>query len=178
MSGIKIKNKSAFTIIELMLVIVIIGIVYLIAATNLNLKQYSKEKTLDFKTLYRFLSSNNYEKSIDLKCDEKECFVLIDGLLSSTIENNLFKEKPTVYKADGNFDTISYKRLELENLESYDIVFEYSLDARGISKDMIVEVDNKVYLFNSFKNSVQEFDYLNDIRDYFDDNKKRVRDAF
>lgn len=180
MSGNKIKNnKQAFTIIELMLVIVIIGIVYMIAANNLNLQKYSKEKTLTFSSLHKYLSSYDYEKTISLKCDEeKNCFLFIDGAFDSKIDNTLFKDKPVVYQYTTNFDIIRYKRIELENLESYDIVFEYKLDNRGISKDMIVEVDDKVYLFNSFKNRVIEFDYLSDVRDYFENKVKKVRDAF
>ena len=171
--------KGAFTLIELLIVIVIMGMVYAIIAPNLNLKAYVEEEGLNFNTLYPFLKKYSYENKIVLKCtNEDGCFVLSDGELTDRIENKLFKSEPVVYQYNKNLDVKEFSRLEIEDLESFDIVFEYELNKDGISKDMIVEVDEKVYIFNSFKNQVIHLNYASDVVDYFDVSKEKVRDAF
>jgi prepilin-type N-terminal cleavage/methylation domain-containing protein len=171
--------KFAFTLVELLIVIVIMGVVYSLVAPNLNIKSYVEQDVLNFKNIHNFLTKYSYESKITLKCtNEDGCFIVSDGSIVEQIENKLFKGEPVVYHYHKNLDVKEFSRLELENLESYDVVFEYEINKDGISKDMIVEVDEKVYIFNSFKNQVIDMNYTSDIADYFDKKDEKVRDAF
>jgi prepilin-type N-terminal cleavage/methylation domain-containing protein len=171
--------KPSFTLIELILVVVIMGVVYILSTSMVNLKSFTQKSTLTFFNLHDFLKEYSYENEIALKCTlENGCFIFSDNSLVENIENSLFNKSIDVYTYDKTLDKKEFNSIELEDMEYYDIVFEYTIDKYNKSKDMIIEADEKVYIFNSFNNQVIRLEYLSDVNDYFDKRVEGVRDAF
>jgi protein associated with RNAse G/E len=100
----------------------------------------------------------------------------IDNHLNDEIVD-LFDEKPTVYSYDTDLDIISFSDIELKKLDTYEVCFEYNINKYKKAQDMIVETKGKVYMFNSFYDKAIEFEYLSDIREYFDEIQEELRDA-
>jgi len=73
-------RKQAFSLIELLIVILIIGIVYTLVVGNFD-KVKDKNQKLTLENLKEYLQDLPYEKSAELLCmnDCKECKILLDG---------------------------------------------------------------------------------------------------
>ena len=161
-----------------MIVLILISIVYYFAITTLKVN-----KSINNVNLYNLketLLKYSFKESISLKCikDGKICHIVVDGdIIEDTIEN-LFDEKPTVYSYDKNLDILEYDDLEIKEFETYEVCFEYNINKYQKTKDIIVEVNNKIYIFNSIHNKPENIEYLNDVGIYFDEKLQKVKDAF
>ena len=157
---------------------ILISVVYYFAITT-----FKVNKNINNVSLYNIketLLKYSFNESISLKCieDGKICRIVVDGdVIEDTIEN-LFEEKPTVYSYDKNLDVIEYEDLEIKQFENYEVCFTYTINKYQKSNDMIVEVKDKVYIFNSIHNKPTNIEYLSDIGIYFDDKLQEVKDAF
>jgi len=157
---------------------ILISIVYYFAMSTFKINKNVNNVTLfNIKdTLLKY----NFNESISLKCveDGKLCYIVVDNdVMEDTVED-LFKEKPTVYTFSKNPETIEYEDLEVKEFETYPVCFEYTINKYQKSKDLIVEVGQKVYIFNSIYNKPTTIEYLSDIGIYFDDKLQEVKDAF
>ena len=120
----------------------------------------------------------DFDNNIEIKCTEDlECFVFIDGSIQDKKLTSLFKNIPTVYKYSTDLETIEFLPLELENMERYNIVFEYSCNSYGRCSEFIVEDGDDVYIFNDIKQKTIKYKYINDIDQYFNKRIKEVKDA-
>jgi len=84
--------KKAFSLIELLIVILIIGIVYTISVGNFKkVKDDSVKLTLG--NLKEYLQTLPYEKSAEILCldDCSECNILVDGESVKKIDDFLDK---------------------------------------------------------------------------------------
>lgn len=174
------KIKFAFTLIELILVVVIISIVYGVFVANLTKQSENNNTTKNLINIKSLLLKYDFDKTIEVQCSETDfrCFVLVDGTLKEELKEKLFSSHPRVYSYDKNKNKISFNDLKLEELESYPIDFVYKIDKYGKTKDMIVEVDGKVYVFNSLFDKPIILDSLNDVNEYFDSKISKVKDVF
>ncbi len=172
--------KKAFTLFELIIVVILISIIYYFTLQNFNLKQ-NKLNSLTLTNLKELLSSFEFEKNIKIKCkDSKEvdCFVFIDEVLQEEKIEGLFQKCPIVYEYSKKQDLIEYSDLELENLESYPICFEFNLEKNGQSSQIIVDVEDNVFIFDNISLKPTKIRYINDIDIYFDNKINEVKDAF
>lgn len=174
------NQKKSFTLLEIIIVIFIISSVYYLVATNfitINNKQSETPLLLNVKEL---LKGYQFDEKIELKCveDNYRCFILADGIVVKELDRKLFKVKPDVYRYDTKLDIIDYGYLELDKLESFPIIFEYSIDKYNKTKDMIVQVEEQIYIFNSIHEKPILKEYLSDVNDYFEDKISEVKDAF
>jgi prepilin-type N-terminal cleavage/methylation domain-containing protein len=174
------KIKSAFTLIELLLVIVILGAVYGIFFANLTKQPENNNVNENLIKVKSLLLKYEFDKTIELQCSEVDfkCFVLVDGVLKEELKEKLFNSTPTVYSYDNNKNRVRFNDLKLEELESYPIDFVYKIDQYGKTKDMIVEVDNKVYVFNSLFDKPFILESLSDVDEYFESTISKVKDVF
>ena len=92
--------------------------------------------------------------------------------------SNLFKNKPIVYEYTKNLNIIYFKDIELNHLDRYEVCFKYNINKYNKSKDMIVEINNKFYIFNSIHNQPILVQNTSDIYDYFYNLDQEVKDAF
>ncbi|HIP12333.1 MAG TPA: hypothetical protein EYG97_03750 [Arcobacter sp.] len=161
-----------------MIVIILISIVYYFTINTFNIK--TQVKNVNLYNLKEKLLNYGFNNSISLQCinDGKLCHILVDGEVIEDTIVNLFDEKPTVYTYDKKLDIIDYPSLELNKFDIFDVCFVYSINKYQKSNDMIVEVGEKVYIFNSIYNKPTNIEYISDISIYFDDKIQEVKDAF
>jgi len=171
-------NKKSFTLVEIVIVTIIISLVYYFSISNLSFKTVVKQK-LDLINLPKVMKSYSYENTLILRCinEGDKCLVYSDGKIIDEFDG-LFKSKPIVYSYDKELDTIYFDDIELKHLDRYEVCFEYKLDKYNKAKDLIMEYNEKIYIYNSFYNKAIVLDYISDVSEYFEDNKRKVRDAF
>ena len=159
---------------------IIIGVVYYFSLSNLNMDSLVKKNNTSLVNIKQKLLNYDFENEVTLKCikDGELCYIFADGVQQEKTIENLFKQKPIVYTYDKSLDTVEFADLEFEKMESYEVCFEYTIDKYQKSKDMIVEVDEKVYIFNSIHKKPKVIDYLSDVSIYFEDKEDEVKDAF
>ncbi|MEA3498913.1 MAG: type II secretion system protein [Campylobacterota bacterium] len=173
-------SKKAFTLFELIIVIGLVSIIYYMTLSNFSLKQ-QKLDSVTLLNLKQNLLKFEFEDTISLKCvDDKdvECFVLIDNEIQDEKITNLFKTCPEVYEYSKEQKRIEFDDLELENLESYKICFEFKIDKYKNSSKFIVDTSDGVFIYDNISKQPKKIKYINDIDLYFDDKISEVKDAF
>lgn len=73
---------------------------------------------------------------------------------------------------------MEYEDIELNKLDRYEVCFEYKINKYKKITDSIVQVDDRVYIYNSFNPQAITLDYLSDVLIYFEDKEEELRDAF
>jgi len=152
--------------------------VYYLTLGDFNISSKIKTNEITLYNIATYVKKYNFENTLVVKCieDGKRCLVYADDVIVEELKN-LFEEKPTVYTYDKKLDTISYDDIELKQLDRYEVCFEFSINKYKKYKDMIVEVNNKVYIFNSFYDKPIQVEYISDVSDYFDDMEQKLKDA-
>ena len=149
-------NKRAFTLIELIIVLIIIGLVYSLYSPNFN----NKKKVTKFENLKEFLLQN-YHAPLKLECfgeQCKKCFVNGKELK----KYQLFNQRPKTYF----FDEFGY--LEEKNFNDDKKCFEFEIYDNKSSSNILVEKDLKFYLFYSFYQKNKVFNDFEEAQKAFD----------
>lgn len=172
--------KKAFSLFELIVVIILIGIIYAVFLPKLSTVQ-KKNESLTLLNIKEYLLSLPYKNTLSLKCIEEsyECYINIDGVIKNDLTiKNLFKDKPEVYSYDKELERLEFARLELDTFEEFGVVFELSLNKDRKTQDVVVETTNGVYVFNSLYLKPVKYEYINDVQNNFEDMITEVKDAF
>lgn len=150
--------KKAFSLIELLIVIVIIGVVYTISIGNFE-KVKQKSETLTLKNLKEYLQSLPYKKNAQLLCldDCSKCEVLLDGERFKELENFLDSSVRS-YRYDFSYGMIDAQKDD-------DICFSYAIDKKGVGQQLIVEYKDKFYDFTSYLSAVSVYESLQEATD-------------
>ena len=145
--------KKAFSLIELLIVILIIGIVYTISVGNFE-KVKDESKKLTLQNLKEYLQGLPHEKSAELLCldDCSECKVLVDGEKFKELDDFLDKSVRS-YRYD-----FSYGMVEVEKDD--DVCFSYSVDKKGVGQQVIVEYKDLFYDFSTYLSPVGVYNSL------------------
>jgi len=157
--------KKAFSLIELLIVILIIGIVYTLSVGNF--KKIKDESTkLTLQNLKEYLQKFPHEKSVRLLCldDCSSCDILVDGEKLKEIKG-LLDKSVRVYRYDFNLGMQDKSRevyFNSENVEE-DVCFSYSVDKKGVGDQVIVEFKDKVYDFSIYLSSTPVYDSLEEV---------------
>jgi type II secretory pathway pseudopilin PulG len=169
--------KKSFTLFELVVVVIIVGLLYSFAIRAFNFNNTTTQ-TLTLKNLKQFLISKNFTDTISLKCSltDNKCFLYIDNKLQTNnvkllnLDTNL-----EVYAYDDTFKQIYFQPIKPKALKSYDILFELTINKDNKHKDLIVKNFDKYYIFNSIYLQPIEVD---NPRDYFDNLTQEAKYAF
>ena len=172
----KTKYQKAFTLFELMIVVVITMILYGFAISSFNNKQNNKDKDkkenalVVLKNIKNYLQTYTYNNKLSLKCTkEKGCFLYLDGTLSdSGIKiDDLDIDNIEVYDYKDWTKRVEFERIEPKKLTMYDVFLEFDLDRDKKMKDMIVVNNQKVYIYNSLHEFPIVLDETYQIDEYF-----------
>jgi len=178
----KYTKVKAFTLIELVIVILIILLVYSLVFSNNSFIVKKENKSLDLLNLREFLVDTfSFEEEIVFSCieDNFSCFVRVDNKLDETFKiENFFILKPNVYEYNTYKRYIEFEDLKIDNF-NHKVIFELRIDRDYKINEFIIDsLDGRVYVYNSiFKNPIiyKSFD---DIIDDFEKNQKEIKDAF
>lgn len=162
--------KKAFSLIELMIVIVIIGVVYTLLVGSFKSVAKPTKKQLSLLNLKKHLQEIPHSSSVKLLCldDCSSCDIFVDEekYNEEPIENFLDK---SVDIYNYNFSTGVYEvdkkiYFNSEGVEE-NICFSYSVDKRGVGEQLIVEFKDKIYDFSTFLGSTPVYDSLEELVD-------------
>ena len=150
--------KKAFSLIELLIVILIIGVVYTLSIGSFE-KVKDESKKLTLQNLKEYLQALPYEKSAEILCldDCSECELLVDGEKFKELDDFLDKSVKS-YRYD-----FSYGMVELEKED--EICFSYSVDKKGVGQQVIVEFKDLFYDFSTYLSPVGIYSSLEEARD-------------
>lgn len=163
--------KKSFTLVELIIVTVLIFIIYFFTLSNLNFQEDKTDK-MTLINLKQTLASFSFEEKINLRCVDDEnidCVILIDDVIQDEKIIGLFEKCPDVYEC-------SRDQIRLEFL--HPICFEFELRKNGHSSRMIVDLDDKVLIYDNISLKPKIVESMADIYNFFDDKIDEVRDAF
>ncbi|WP_457747130.1 prepilin-type N-terminal cleavage/methylation domain-containing protein [Sulfurimonas sp.] len=144
--------KRAFSLIELMIVIVIIGVVYTLVIIKLD-KTKENESLASLSTLKAYLKSFSPEhQEVELLCQDScdECFIYVDGKKQNVVES-FFDDSILLY---------TYRYNEGAEQKSSNSCFDFKLDANGISDQLMIVYGGYVYDYTPYFKDVKIYDSL------------------
>lgn len=175
------KKRDGFTLFEIMIVIIITIVLYSFTINSFKKKSNRLDNKVTLLNLKEKLLKYDFDKIITIQCNSEDlsCMLFIDGVIQKDVKiSNLFDDIPTIYKYNRDLEKIEYPDLNLEDMQSYQIIFKYSCRADRKCDEFIVEDRNKVYLFNDIYMKPIIYKYISDIDDSFDSKIEEVKDAF
>ncbi len=176
------RVKKAFTLIELIIVIILISISYYLIFSNSNFKITNEKENISLINIKKYLLNNfQYKNELSLVCinEKLTCYIKIDGIINKEVKiENLFGNKPDVYKYQKEEQVIDYESIDIDNI-SQDVIFELKIDNDYKFNDVVVDtLNDKVYLFNSIFSNVKIYNSLQEVFETFNKNQLEVQDAF
>lgn len=156
----------AFSLIELMIVIVIMGSVYMLAVNKFELiKEVTTE--ISMRNLKEYLQKIPHEKSVEILClnNCSSCDLLVDGKKEADSIDDFIDASVEVYRWDlfSGVQEQSKKVFFNEDGVEKNVCFSFSVDKRGIGDQVLVKFKNKVYDYTTYLDetpvyaSLQEF---------------------
>ena len=177
------SNKiSSFTLIELILVLILLGLIYSIFLPKFNIKSTKDKTKIELYNLKEFLVKNfEFNNEIRFSCISKDfsCYVYVDRVLLDDFKvEKFFKVEPLVYKYNKNLENYDLGRISIDGFTE-DLIFEYKLDSDFKSNEFILDTkDNKVYLFNSIFYRPKIFKDVYGVIENIEKNINGVKGAF
>ena len=160
-------KRTAFTLIELMIVIVIMGVVYTLAINNFSrLSDTSKRVSLD--NLKEYLASLKYAKSARLLCldDCSHCAIYLDGNKTKKIDG-LLDDSVKTYRYSNSYGFIQKEPETFFNSDGVEenVCFSYTLDNNKIGDQVLIAYKNKFYDMTPYLQNTQVYNTLQDAKD-------------
>lgn len=162
--------KKAFTLIELLIVVVIIGVVYGLVIGSMK-KINNKESHLDFESLPSFLQLSYQRNHVAFICIDncRECALYVDGKKVKKIESFL-KDEQTLrfwhYDANIGAQELRFASLFDEDDREFDVCFKYEIFPDGSSSEMMVETKKWTYDYRGTLHRVDRFSSLSAAEEY------------
>jgi len=159
--------KKAFSLIELMIVIVIIGVVYTLAVVQL---QNVKDETFkpSFLNLKEYLSSFITEdaKSARLLCldDCSKCGIYVNGEQVEKLDS-FFDESIEVYRYDFLLGAQKLQESVYFNEENVQesVCFSFTMYKNKISQQLLVSYNEKAYDYTTYFEKTKVYDSLENL---------------
>ena len=159
--------KRAFSLIELLIVIVIIGSIYALAINNFN-KLNDNIKNLNISNLKTYLLSLPYKDSAKLLCIDNclDCSLYIDHKKVKKIDNFLTNNIKK-YRYDYNYGYTEVKNDTFFNKDDVeeDVCFSFDVDKYGAGEQVLVEYNDKFYDFSGYFRDVTVYTSLDEATD-------------
>ena len=171
-------QKKAFTLIELLLVVVIIGVVYGLVISSMK-RINNKEENLSFATLPTFLETMFQQNSVAFICIDncRKCAIYIDHEKVKDIEPFMRDERTLrFWHYDVNLGTqeLRFSSLFDEDEREFDVCFRYEIFEDGSSTEMIVETKKKSYYYHGLLHRVDTYPSLQELENTLQDELQEV----
>ena len=152
-----------------MIVIVIIGVVYTLAVTNIQSLSEQKMRP-GFSNLKEYLNSflKEDEKSVRLLCldDCSECSVYVDDVKRETAES-FFDSSVEVYRYDFLQGAQSIEPVVYFNEEDVQerVCFSYEIDKNLIGDQVMIVYKNRAYDYTTYFTQTPVYDSMSELID-------------
>ncbi|MCJ7764735.1 MAG: prepilin-type N-terminal cleavage/methylation domain-containing protein [Thiovulaceae bacterium] len=142
-------RKKAFTLLELLIVVVIIGVIYGLVINSMH-KISNKEADLDFKSLPSFMRTLQHQNHVAFVCTDrcKACAVYVDGKKVKKAEPFMAKERVLrFWRFDANLGAQELRFAPIYDADDreFDVCFRYDIFEDGSSSEMIIETQKESY---------------------------------
>ncbi len=158
--------KRAFSLIELLIVVVIMGLVYSLAVSNFQ-RVGDEAAKVTLGTLKEYLQTLPREKNAKLLCLDNcsSCDVYVDGVKSEELDgkfDDLLDESVEVYTYDFSYGTQLKRKEVYFNQENVDeeVCFSYEVDKKGVGDQVFVAFKKVIYDFSPYFTSTLKYDSL------------------
>jgi prepilin-type N-terminal cleavage/methylation domain-containing protein len=160
-------KKRAFSLVELLVVVVIIGVVYTLSISSF--KKNTLEEQVSFMNIKKFLKRFDYQKNISLVCLDKstKCDIYVDGNKTKTIDSFIDSEV-SIYRYDFNYGYVQ-KEFDIffdDEDRDEDVLFAFTLDKKGVPDQILVEYNDRYYDMSSYFDNVKEFASIDAAEDF------------
>lgn len=169
------KLRGAFSLMELMIVVLIIGIVYTLAISNFQ-KIGDVKTPLNLLTLKEYLHQFKREKSVEFLCLDRcsSCDVFVDGEKLEELEgnfDNFLDDSVEIYRYEYGAGAISQEPKIYFNAEGVEdeVCFSYSLNLKGVGNQVLVEFKDKAYDFTPYFTKTVRYSSLQEAVDAKDE---------
>jgi len=177
-----IRGKRAFTLMELILVIILVSLSYIFIFSSKPFSIEKKKDSFSLKTLKEFLIKNyEYENELEFICvdDSFNCYIKVDGKLDEeNFLKKVFLNKPEVYEYNKNEIRIDYESQRINDVD-YDVVFKYKINNNFKNEEVILDtLEDKLYVYNAIYKKALVFESMDKIIENFENKEVEVKDAF
>ncbi len=171
-------RKKAFTLIELLLVVVIIGVIYGLVINSMQ-RVNDQESSLDFASLPAFLQSMHRQNSVALVCTDncKACALYIDNAKVKEVEPFMKDERKLAFwsfDANAGMQELRFTPIFDEDDREHDVCFRYEIFKDGSSSEMIVETEKQSYDYRGRFHRVERLPRLDAIEESRRDELEKV----
>ncbi len=161
-------KKGAFSLIELMIVIVIMGVIYTMSVRSFPTETQKVEEKLSLLNLKEYLKGLEYEKTARIICldDCQSCDIVIDGEINSTIEN-FVDDSIHVYRysyLQGEQEVVKEAYFNERDVQEH-VCFSYGVDKKGVGDQVLIEYKNAAYDFTRYLEPTQKYASLEEAVD-------------
>ena len=157
-------KKSAFTLLELMIVVVIMGVVYTLS-TNSFAKLKEQSTKLTFLNLKEHLLALGNHEEVELLCldDCSTCTIYVNKNKVQELEKFLDSDVEAYrYEFNYGFTKIEPRvYFNEENIEE-DVCFSYKVDKEGVGDQVLIAYKDKYYDYTSYFENTLVYDSLED----------------
>jgi len=159
------KFKGGFTLFELMIVIIIIGIVYALVAVKFT---QNRDKKVKLSDLPEILRNYDFKQSAEIICIKekcRQCNVYLDETpLKKPVQ--LFKSEPVTYRLlpDETLQEIEFEPIIDEEQRSIPVCFRDKVTKNGAGDEVVID-DGKGALLMFAYNNPMHFDDIESARD-------------
>ncbi|MDF1877757.1 prepilin-type N-terminal cleavage/methylation domain-containing protein [Sulfurimonas sp. SAG-AH-194-L11] len=160
--------KRAFSLIELMIVIVIIGVIYTLAVSKLQ-NVGTQKLTPSLKNLKEYLFTYIQEdtKEVKLLCLDacESCSVYVDGVKQAKEIDSFFDESIEVYRYDFLQGAVRKEDAIIFNEEGRqeDVCFSLSVSKDLVSDPLIVVFKEKAYDYTTYFTPTKVYSHLEEL---------------
>lgn len=167
-----LNSRRGFTLFELLLVIVLIGILYGVFINKLtSTKETEAAEALTIGTIGDYLRSFSADEEVEFICLEAglECGVYVDDKRVETVKVRLFETPPVVYRQDGYGQLREIEFLPWRNGDGVlkEVCFRFTKFKNGSSSHYILGYEDRFYLFDAYLRPTQTFSALSDAEKAF-----------
>jgi len=171
-------RRRAFTLIELLLVVVIIGIVYGLVINSMQ-KINDKEAGLGFESLPSFLESLHHQNRVAFICVDncKACGVYVDGKKLQETEPFMAEERVLrfwQFDANTGVTELRFTPVFDKDDRELDVCFDYEIFEDGSRTEMIVETERQSYDYRGPFHPVARFASLQALEESRQEEIQRV----
>lgn len=157
-------QRKAFTLLELLLVVVIIGVIYGLVINSMK-RVSDKEAVLGFENLPSFLETFHQRNRVALVCINscKECALYADGEKVREIDSFMAGERVLRFwrfNADTGVEELRFTPVFDEDGREADVCFRYEIFEDGSRSEMIVETEKQSYDYRGPFHPVERYSSL------------------